>query len=560
MRSLVRPVAAIAALLPLHAAHALAHARRWVAAALAGPRAKAITLGTLLVGAVLAAATGHAVVEIVVVLLLVGVVGSWTAAVLERPMGIRRLARRAFPLDGIAPARVTLRLLGFDDTAVESIAAEVDAGQEVRIAAFDQQNRLLSDFGPIPYFGNELINGAQFIQRHRHRLELVAAFGVVAIRKAYQGRISLGNEALALAALSRLDGVPRIVHLDRRAGVMYQSFVSGQNLGSLTAARGASVAVQHEVATGRPEPGTWTEATATSAVRRKALRVLAEVAPTGCVDQLGRMLVRVHEAGVTLGDVKFGNVLLQNGMPALCDFDWARVIDRSGITALDRREEERDIFNYSFGAALPTMAGARRELHAIALLRPDLAAAAVDFGGGFRFGHRWSLDAGSGRWRAMRGYLPVLKGRRIVDLGSWDVIVLLELLRAGAARVTTYQCDAVAARFARACHGLVEHIDNRRYDFEVVESATPRVHAGDDLATAFGAFDGLAVREVDARLGALTAEVQQVVLQVERQRDARDVGVVEVPVPELLRRHGFGLQRSVTPWCTAQSLDIATRS
>lgn len=530
MREFACAVLTFARVVPLHLAHARAALTRWSQTAFAGIRAKATVMAAGAVVAALGAESGQPAVLAVGLLGIAGFGAKFAIAILERPVGLLLLSRRDFPLAGITPARETLRLLGLDAQTVARIGLELDAGREVRLASFDQENRLLSGVGPIPYFANELITREQFIPRLRHRLDLVAAFGVVAIRKAYQGRISLENEALALAALAGLEGVPRIVSLEWRTRVMYQSFLPGENLGSLMAAKGATVSIQHQVATGRPPAGTWTEESAGSEERRTALRVLGEVAARRSVDALGRMLVEVHEAGVILGDVKYGNVLMQDGRPVLCDFDWSRVVARRGLSGLDRRDAERDIFNYSFGGSLPTVAGVRRELSAISAARPEIGEAKMDFGGGFRAGRRWTSNAGSGLWRAVRSQLPPLSGRHVVDFGSPDAIVLMELLRAGAARVTTYQPDRLLARLARACHGLVELVDNRRYAFDVIEAPPPEeLSLGEtyDLATAFGVpHDGAAGRPVTA---------------------------------ELLRRLGFPEPRVLRAACVNRTMLVATR-
>lgn len=545
-------------LLPVHAAHRMATAKRWALGAFSGARAKAATIAVALVLVALAAVFDRPILLPVALVALVLPAGIWALSMVERPVGLFLLSRRDFPLDGIAPARETLRLLGLDDATVSRIVADVEAGREVRLASFDQENRLLSEVGPIPYFANELITRDAFIPRIRHRLEVVAAFGVVAIRKAYQSRISIENEALALAALAHLEGVPRIVRLDWGARVMYQSFLPGENLGSLMAARGASVTLQHRVATDRPPKGSWTEELVSSAPRREALRAMLEVAPPGLVDDLGRMLDRIHQAGVTLGDIKYGNVLVQDGRPVLCDFDWSRVLARRGIALLDRRDDERDQFNYIFGGALPTVHGMGRELISAIASRPEFGEAAVDLGGGLRFGTKWTLEAGTGRWRVLRPLLPRFVGLRVVDLGTPDAIVLLEMLRAGAAHVTLIQPDAVAARFARICHRLVELVDNREYDLRVVAEAPPEADdaaRGYDIATAFGAFDELSAERMHELLTMPARGVRQVAVQHRVPTSAAALA----PVEDALRRSGFRIERTVAPRYLDQALLVASR-
>jgi hypothetical protein len=551
IRGPVRAVATFVTLLPVHLSHRLATARRRALRAFAGARPKAVAMLVALGLVALAAVTAGPVVLGVSVLALLLLGGTWAAGMLQRPVGLFLLSRRTFPLDGITPARETLALLGLDEPTIGRVMAEVDAGREVCLARFDQENRLVSDVGHIPYFASTLIRPDEFIPRLRHRLELVVAFGVVAIRKAYQSPVSIQNEALSLAAIAHLEGVPRIVRLEWRTRVMYQSFLPGDNLGSLMTSKGSSVMAQHHLATDRPRPGTWTKATIVSPQRVEALRSLAEVTPQGCVAELSRLIERVHEAGVALGDIKYGNVLLQRGRPVLCDFDWSRVLRPRSIPLLGRRDDERDLFNYLFDGNLPTLDGIRREVDALVATRPSIADAAVDAGAGIRFGREWSLDRGTGRWRVVRRQLPHIVGRAVFDLGSDDPVILVEMLRSGASKVFTLQPDETGARFARALHRLVEHVDNRRYAFRaVVTNSVPVVTEGPafELATLF-AGPGLRAADLAARLDAMPAATRQVVVQADG-----DAGIAG-----LLEGRGFRVERTFAPAYLTQSLVVATR-
>ncbi len=475
-------------------------------------------------------------------------------SVLERPLGVRRLAGRRFPLDDVPPARETLMALRIDPATVDRIVAESADGREVKLASFDQENRLLSSVGPIPYFKGELITEEQFIPRYRHLLDLVVTRGVVAVRKGYSNSTSLENEALALAALATMPGIPRIVHLDRAATVMYQSFLIGENMGSLMAARGASVDTQHEMMVNRPRPGTWTEESLRIPQRHTCMLALASIVPVTILDELESMILRIHQMGVTVGDVKFGNVLLRQGRPLLIDFDWARLIKARSVAALLRRDEERDVFNFSFGRAMPTLAGLRREFTWMESIRPDLVDGRIDFGGGVRVGRRWTPDAGSGLWPAVRKALPGIAGRRIVDVNSRDPIALLELLRADAAEVTSYHTDPTTARFARACQALVEHIDNRRYAFRVVETRLPEseLGAGHQLCTALGGAGRVDPSIIATKVARLSSDVTQFLFRIEGDR-------VDLSILAALNANGFRIVYESRRFFATRRLVLARR-
>ncbi|MBX7119752.1 MAG: hypothetical protein K1X31_12185 [Gemmatimonadaceae bacterium] len=473
MRRVLCAAVTFVLVLPARLLHRRAVLMRWAQEALAGVKAKAAVLFAGILVAVVGAETVHPYLMVAGIAWLTWFGFGFATSILERPLGLRRLDGRRFPLADVPPAAETLRRLGLDQSTVDRLVEAGGPGRETLLASFDQENRLLSTVGPIPYFAESLVDEAGFIRRIRHLVDLVVVDGVVAVRKSYDNPTSLQNEAIALAALAGVSGVPRIVRLDRRRRVMHQSFLTGENLGTLLAEHGASVDIQHEAVTRRPDRGTWGPATPLPEARQRAVAALQAAVPAGTVDALAALVARIHHAGVTLGDVKYGNVLLHDGAPVLCDFDWARVHEGDAIESVERRDDERDLFNYLFDSHLPTLGILRAELASLRAGRPDLMEAMVDIGRGCRFGRRWTLEGGTGRWLSLRGTLVGCRGRRVVDLGTRDPILLLEVLRHGASSVVTYQRDPDRARLARTCHRLAEIMDDREYALEIVDGVPP---------------------------------------------------------------------------------------
>jgi len=324
------------------------------------------------------------------------------------------------------------------------------------------------------------------------------------------------------------------------------------------AANGATDELQHDLLAERPHRGRWMNPKAQSSVRRDAIEVLRTVIPERCVEEIGELMVRIHRAGVSLGDVKYGNVLLHDGHPVLCDFDWSRVFGPQSLVLLDRRDDERDLFNFLFGGSMPTIASAKRELEQLAIERPALGAATVLFGAGYRFGSRWSQDAGTGRWWRVRPHLPPISGRLIVDLGSHFPIPLIEMLRMGARRLTTYQSDPITQRFLAAYHQLAELIDNRKYDLRIVPqrpTGAGEIGRGADVITAFGAFDGASAEMLAKILPDMWVGVQDIVLHDDVPRPpAGDSTLVRQ-----LKASGFTIERSVVARDSDRTFLLATR-
>jgi hypothetical protein len=456
------------ALLTLHALLALHCDRiRWAgvdagAHILAGRRGAA--------GVALAAAAAVALAASGEPLAAAGVVAAATTVAVsgwryrwQRWRRMRQLCRGVAVPAHLPPAADSLRALGLEGAVIERILADgVNAG-EIAIAAFDQSNRVLSRIGPIPAYRADLIEAGQFEAR-RHRIELVVVSGVLAVKKQYREPETFVAEALALDALREVRGVPALVGIRPRGRVLYQSFLPGRSLGNELSARG--LMRQRRLWAGYPGAGNWSEGASVPAERAEALQVLRAVMADAQIEQLGRLLLEVHRAGVAVRDIKYGNVMLDGGRVALCDFDQASTYYGNERRFLRERDVDRDKLNYFFGIALPTLRSLHAEGEAHCADRSDRGAY---YGRGFHTGRPAVAAAATRRWWTLRRGLPELRGRTVLDLGSGDGVVALEMLRAGAAAVTACEPDPGLAAFARVNHRWFECLDNRAYDFRVVE-------------------------------------------------------------------------------------------
>lgn len=411
-----------------------------------------------------------------------------SVASIRRTVRVDRIARRLRTASPVPAAREGLRAIGVEDaTADRLLSAGADA--EVRIAAFDQNNRAVSWIGPIPFFGDALIPESEFRARSRNALELVIYKGALCIKKTYRKRSTFEAEVLALDTLENVRGVPRLIAVDSRAKVSYQSFLPGHNVGTLMAANGTSVSTQYHLSVGFDDPGRWGEE---SRAKGRDLAVAALTASVGSngVANLGDLVTRIHERGVTIGDVKYGNVLLVDGEPHLCDFDGAALHDRNDWRCVRARADDREKFDYFFGGELLSERKFRNAVAELARAHPSLFYAPTYYGHGYESQAPGSIELGSGKWLFIRSHLPELAGKSVVDLGCNNALLPLEMLRAGARRVTAYELNSVFAKYARLNHQWFEFVDNVSYDgFELVEGymhdACERNWSGYDVATAF---------------------------------------------------------------------------
>jgi hypothetical protein len=141
-----------------------------------------------------------------------------------------------------------------------------------------------------------------------------------------------------------------------------------------------------------------------------------------------------------------------------CDFDCATIWRGNSWRFARVREHDREMLDYFFDGRLLTDREFRLALAPLAreersaLPPPLLRAGVPEFRGGFpraRF-----------RAVALSSSLPDVMGLSILALGAGNGVVPLEMLRAGARRVTAWEQDPILARYARLNHRWFEFTDN----------------------------------------------------------------------------------------------------
>jgi hypothetical protein len=550
-----RPRERVFASLALLAAYAdLAHGWliRWVAESTRTQRALVLTL--LIVAAILvnillfdgpAVAGGVAVAGLLpAVVLLLPV---W----LHRRRRLQQAIRGKHPVEGIPPAAMVLRQLGIDEDRVARILGGTVDG-ETRLGSFDYESRLLSVVGPIPFFKSSAVTASEFLTRDRHQLDLVVARGVVCVKKRYLDRASFENELLALHAVADLGGVPRLIAVHPRERVLYLSFLTGVSLATLLAARGATDAVQQQVSSLFARRDRWSPAV-TARGRQAAVAALRASVDPAVMTKLAQLMDRIHARKVTIGDVKYGNVLLCGGEPSLCDFDFATVFRSNGWRCLKGRETDREKFNYFFGAGVLSEREYRRSITELLAVRPDLAVARIHFGYGYVNHPGGSLGAGSGRWLLLRRHLPECSGRGILDLGGDGGLLALAMIRAGARRATLVAPDPLVRQYAELNRRWAEFVDNRLYpDYIAADlplgEAGRQTWPGHDLAICLNGLDAGEPATAARLIGQLSETVASFVVRVrppQTEGTATSAAAGLDGLQELLAQHGYPRQKVV---------------
>lgn len=148
------------------------------------------------------------------------------------------------------------------------------------------------------------------------------------------------------------------------------------------------------------------------------------------------------------------------------------------------RDADRCAYNERFGAALLTEASARELLRTAAgrVTNGYKEYAPIDFGGGLTLGRFVITDSGTGRWQFFNGAIvgPLVRGRRVIDLGCNNGSLPLMMLRHGAQSVVGIEGTPEIADLARANGRILAWRDMRPYDFRVV-TGDMRLFLTDDL-------------------------------------------------------------------------------
>lgn len=489
---------------------------------------------------------------IVPALVLVALPVWYGAGLARRARHVRQMARRGWSTAGAPAAWRTLGALGVDERTQDRLIAASQDG-DVLIGAFDQDNRLRSEIGPIPLLACQLVGAEGFRPRARHTLDLVVARGVVCVRKTYADRASFTREALALDALAGLAGVPQVVAVRTQPPTLYQSFLTGQNVGSLMAAAGAPVSVQYRVSIAFEQPDRWS-ADNVAGPRAAALAALRASVPRAVLTQAAELMDRIHERGVIIRDVKYGNLLVTGGAPLWCDFDGAAIRRPTSWRSFHDRAADREQFDYFFGGPVLTERRFRTAVAQLAAEKPDLFYAPIYYGHGSESSAPGSIELGSGKWHFIRPYLPDLAGKRVLDLGCNNALLPLEMLRAGARGVTAYELNPVFARYARLNHRWFEFVDNRRYPgFELIEGymheACEHDWTGYDIASAFCSLYYETPEQMARIVRTLSATAEYFIVQANENAEEHDGELRErasLPfLSAILRDNGYPKQRLV---------------
>lgn len=365
--------------------------------------------------------------------------------------------------------------------ALEAICEGLRPSQdEIPVADIDQDGFLCPRFGVLwaaPSVGREA-----FVPRKRFELTVVDRHGYLGVRKDFRGdEVAFVNELEATLDLAAAGcQVPAVLAVDFNRPSITFSYINGRVVREVLAEAGARIR-------DRDLPRARSMLAERRQDRQRVLagrRVLHQVLDAATVASVGDALLAIHRSGYALGDVKYGNVIIEteSKAPYFIDYEEALPLrDVSHMTATYLRDCDADKLNDHFGTGLFTA----KTLRAMRTIPGGPVYSPCYVGMGIRWGKIWLRDVGMQRWsHALARDLPVPRGGRVLDVGANNGFNALQMLRAGAAEVIGVEVDWAAIEQGMFLKRVFEWADNRIYQFGYIHAS-----AADIPSMALGRFD-----------------------------------------------------------------------
>ncbi len=463
---------------------------------------------------------------------------------------------------------LTVDSLGLPEQGLRMLKAELAESAEVVVADIDQDGFLLPRFGPIA--GAATTTQDDFLERKRYVLQVVALGSKVGVKKHYRQNVTgFLNELEVLHSLAGCCNVPAILDLDFSKLSITMSYVPGAVIRDELAKRGAML--RHRDMDDDPEFQRLTKRDQRHRRVAEARRVQRGFLDRQMVDDIFAELKKIHQAGVLVSDIKYGNIILErdSGQPYFIDFDHADSHGRvNSLRWQARRDRDIERFNLFFDAEKLTRERMLRRIAEFSNARPAHRCASVDFGHGVVVGRSWDVEYGEGRWHyILKSNLLPLSGKRVLDVGCKNAFFLLQMLRHGAQQAVGIESDEMWLEQARFVKEGFEWADSTDYNLELIQARIGDVPTldlgGFDLVLALGSLYHLHDEQIYTlvhHIGTLTDDfVVQCNLEPEGgAADVRFKASVDYNI-QLLEHNGFHISQVIAPLGYKRPLLIATR-
>jgi tRNA A-37 threonylcarbamoyl transferase component Bud32 len=328
-----------------------------------------------------------------------------------------------------------------------------------------------------------------FLPRARFALTVVDHDGWVGVRKTFCGdKIAFVNE---LEAILDLRGagcrVPEIFRVDFERLAITLAYINGVVIREALADAGAPMR-------DRDVKPSHSKLNRIQNYRLEKQRIAAgrslidRILDKETIARLEEALLAIHRAHYALGDIKYGNIIVEatTKVPYFIDFEHALPLrDFSRATATYLRDCDAAKLNRLFGTKLITATTLCQMRRAT-----DGAGYASFYAGAGIWRAIWNPEVGIQRWRRILArHVPVPRDGRVLDLGASNGLNALQMLRAGAGEVIGVEIDRAAIDQGLFFKRIFEWSDNLEYHFSYVRGShadVPSMNLGRfDLITVF---------------------------------------------------------------------------
>tara|TARA_B100000315_G_C14559433_1_gene579778 strand:- start:3 stop:1649 length:1647 start_codon:yes stop_codon:yes gene_type:complete len=332
------------------------------------------------------------------------------------------------------------------------------SGSELIIGKYDELNRFYSNYEFLSYLNLRLSSNTS--NKRNCKKELVLFNDQLLIKKLYlKNKIGFIRNLKALMILGNSANVPELFSVDFDNYIIYENFIWGFSINNFIINNGTKVVLKQNF--------------------RGKINVEGEHELDHTLKLTNNDLIENIQSGLNnIHSYKIANCI--NGLNNLIydpvslsiwfvDFDEAREFKSKNYNIfMVLRDFDRKNINNFFGSSITTEISAKNKLNEKVNNSNDWYAP-IDFGKGLTVGNFWSVDTGSGKWDYLNGEIlgPLVRNKRVLDLGSDNGIMDLLMLRAGAKEVVALEISPDDVETAKLMKELFEWRDIKTYNLKL---------------------------------------------------------------------------------------------
>jgi 2-polyprenyl-3-methyl-5-hydroxy-6-metoxy-1,4-benzoquinol methylase len=362
-------------------------------------------------------------------------------------------------------------------------------GEDLCIGHIDNDGRALGLFGEISGLTN--ITEGDFVERYRYPLDIVLIRNYVLLRKDFgNDKMNFLREWYNLALLQKVANTPAVFDVDEDRCLLYKNFIIGRTLRDVLVDAGAKIL--NTQTDNDPELNALENDARLKKILNRGTDLLPSVISDKFLNRMEKQINKIHSVGIVKLSLTFGNIILdKDEQPWFVDFEGSRTYKSYQNPIFNwHRDRDRQKFNSIYNRQVMTETSARATLTQQIYKNP-VSYAPIDYGNGLVAGGFWSTDSGTGRWQFFNKSIlaPLIRNKRVLDLGSNNGIMPIMMLRDGATEVVGIELNASFVEWAKLNKEILEWRDICNYNFIIHNCNMMDIFKNDwgkfDVATAF---------------------------------------------------------------------------